>query len=144
MAESTDMDASYEGAGAGLTSSWGKATARRIRRTRQRLGSYRHELLVAMRVVNSIEREMVQSEWENWLADETQRCDQLKGVLDEEQSKASKQQQQKQGQKQKVMAAESIDDERRSKLRAWHETYCGSCRMDQQAVSAGRDGEMGL
>ena len=135
------MDAPAEGAGASLTSSWGKSTARRIRRTRQRLGSYRHDLLVAMRVVNSIEREMVQSEWENWLADETQRCDQLKMVLDEETPKNGKGQQQ-QPKQQKVLAGDGADDEgRRAKLRAWHETYCGSCHLDQQALKAGRDAE---
>ncbi|EEY20612.1 conserved hypothetical protein [Verticillium alfalfae VaMs.102] len=84
VTNSTDLDAPFEGAGSTLTSASSRATARRIRRTRQRLGSYRHDLLVAMRVVNSIEREMVQSEWENWLADETTRCDQLRTVLGEE------------------------------------------------------------
>ena len=81
IANETDMDAPFETAGTTLSSSSGRAAARRMRRTRQRLGSYRHDLLVAMRVVNSIEREMVQSEWENWLTDETMRCDQLKMVL---------------------------------------------------------------
>lgn len=93
-----------------------------------------------MRVVNSIEREMVQSEWENWLADETQRCDQLKMVLDEDGPKKGPQQKQ-----QKVLTGDGPEDEgRRAKLRAWHETYCGSCRLDQQALTAGRDAETGL
>ncbi|KAK3949039.1 hypothetical protein QBC32DRAFT_44327 [Pseudoneurospora amorphoporcata] len=78
---STDLDAPYNDAGAGFASTTGKATARRLRRTRQRLGTYRHDLLVAMRVVNGIEREMIQSEWENWLADENLRCDQVSNML---------------------------------------------------------------
>ncbi|KAH7349963.1 PH domain-containing protein [Plectosphaerella cucumerina] len=133
MANSTDMDAPHNDAGAALSSSWGKATARRIRRTRQKLGSYRHDLLVAMRVVNSIEREMVQSEWENWLADETQRCGQLKMLLREEggESKA------KGSSQQKVLGGE--ENQRRQKLQAWHESYCGSCQLDQKALAATRD-----
>lgn len=133
MANSTDMDAPHNDAGAALSSSWGKATARRIRRTRQKLGSYRHDLLVAMRVVNSIEREMVQSEWENWLADETQRCGQLKMLLQEEggESKA------KGASQQKVLGGE--ENQRRQKLQAWHESYCGSCQLDQKALAATRD-----
>ena len=81
IVNSTDLDAPYHDAGAGFASATGKATARRLRRTRQRLGTYRHDLLVAMRVVNGIEREMIQSEWENWLADENLRCEQVSNML---------------------------------------------------------------
>ncbi|KAM7209235.1 hypothetical protein V8F20_000573 [Naviculisporaceae sp. PSN 640] len=81
MVNTTDPDAPYSDAGAGLLTTTSKATARRLRRTRQRLGGYRHDLLVAMRVVNGIEREMMQSEWENWLLDENARCEQARSRL---------------------------------------------------------------
>lgn len=58
----TDMDASYETAGVSFSEKTTKSTAKRLRRTRQHLGSYRHDLLVAMRVVNNVEREMMRAE----------------------------------------------------------------------------------
>ncbi|KAI9873977.1 MAG: SNF1-interacting protein, partial [Pleopsidium flavum] len=73
IANITDMDAPYHSP---TTSTSTGSTARRLRRTRQHLGSYRHDLLVAMRVVNSVEQEMLRAEWENWLLDETNRCKQ--------------------------------------------------------------------
>lgn len=146
IANETDMDAPFETAGTTLSSSSGRAAARRMRRTRQRLGSYRHDLLVAMRVVNSIEREMVQSEWENWLTDETMRCDQLKMVLDSGSNiggssgdvglaaaKAG-------DEKQKIMkdghsgGDGGEEDERKTKLKAWYDGYCGSCRTERRAL----------
>ncbi|KAM0284817.1 hypothetical protein ACHAQH_001738 [Verticillium albo-atrum] len=147
VTNSTDLDAPFEGAGSTLTAASSRATARRVRHTRQRLGSYRHDLLVAMRVVNSIEREMVQSEWENWLADETMRCDQLKTVLvekDENDRNSGKgKAKAKRAGDQKVMP--SLDgEERKAKLRMWHDTYCGSCRLEQRALLEGRDPVTGL
>ncbi|EHK99257.1 putative protein SIP3 [Glarea lozoyensis 74030] len=50
-------------AGALFSSTPTRSTARRLHRTRQNLGSYRHDLIVAMRVVNSIEREMIQADF---------------------------------------------------------------------------------
>ena len=48
--------------------------ARRVQKTRQRLGRHRHELLVGLRVVDRIEREVVKSEWEGWVREEAGRC----------------------------------------------------------------------
>ncbi|KAA8894795.1 hypothetical protein FN846DRAFT_972690 [Sphaerosporella brunnea] len=41
---------------------------------RQRLGMVRHDLVVALRVVNGIERDLVKAEWERWREDERRRC----------------------------------------------------------------------
>jgi len=57
------------------------AVATRLRRTRERTGIYRHDLLVAMRVVNKIETEIVQAEWESWVKAETKKCDRAEGIL---------------------------------------------------------------
>ncbi|KAF4824016.1 putative PH domain-containing protein [Colletotrichum tropicale] len=138
VANSTDLDAPFEDAGSTLSTATSRATARRLRRTRQRLGSYRHDLLVAMRIVNSIEREMVQSEWENWLADENVRCDKLKTVLEADKSTKTKR-----SGDQKVMAPK-IDEGKRETLREWYDTYCGSCKLDHAALMSERNSLAGL
>ncbi|ROT35858.1 hypothetical protein SODALDRAFT_328244 [Sodiomyces alkalinus F11] len=165
LTNATDMDAPYENVRSSFSSDWGQAAAQRIRQTRQRLGSYRHDLVVAMRVVNSIEREMIESEWEVWLTDETARCDQLKMVLDRDeggkggdQAKAKYKDKDKdrakttgahQEQDQKVMlpgmdwSEDQNESERRAVLRGWHESYCGSCKREQLRAKEAR-GPMGL
>lgn len=89
-----------------------KAAARRLRRTRQQLGTYRHDLLVAMRVVNTIEREMLLVEWENWIMDEMFRCNQIERLIRGNDTSTSS-----------GGGAEV--------LRQWHAEYCGSCRIQQ-------------
>ncbi|KAL2260982.1 hypothetical protein VTK26DRAFT_4845 [Humicola hyalothermophila] len=96
MTSSTsDLDAPYDhllqpssssssSSSSSFSSGASRATARRLRRMRQRLGGYRHDLLVAMRVVNGVEREMVQAEWEAWLEGEAWRCEQVKELLSDE------------------------------------------------------------
>ncbi|KAF3769934.1 hypothetical protein M406DRAFT_35682 [Cryphonectria parasitica EP155] len=135
----TSLDSPYEEAGATLSSGNSKATARRLRRTRQRLGSYRHDLLVAMRVVNSIEKEMIQSEWENWLLDEDLRCEQVKMMLtDHSNSNSSSSSVTASagagagGDAQKVMRP--IHEKRIASLRQWHSEYCGSCRVEKDKI----------
>lgn len=136
----TSLDSPYEEAGATLSSSNSKATARRLRRTRQRLGSYRHDLLVAMRVVNSIEKEMIQSEWENWLADENLRCEQVKMMLSDKSSSSrsndtatsSSSSTAADSTQQKVMRP--LDEKRVESLKGWHAEYCGSCRVEKDRL----------
>ena len=131
LVEATDLDAPWEDAGSLLSSTSSRAVARRLRRTRRRLGSYRHDLLVAMRVVNTIEREMLYSEWENWLSNEMLLCDDLETILrmgsggggdgedvDAEQDTRA----------QKVMRA--VPASRRSILEEWKNGHCRSCRGD--------------
>lgn len=55
----------------------------KLMRTRQRLGMHRHELLVALRVINSVERELIGAEWERWLRLENNKCRAIKRLLDE-------------------------------------------------------------
>ena len=129
----TDMDAPWEEAGTSFSSPATKATARRLRRTRQRLGTYRHDLVVSMRVVNSIEREMLQSEWENWLANEVALCDDLGLVLRREDAKVEVDREES---IQKVL--QSMPSERRKALESWRNKHCGSCRADYDVVIAER------
>lgn len=133
IANSTDMDAPYEYAGAGFLDKSTKATARRVRRTRQHLGTYRYDLLVATRVVNNIEREVMKAEWENWLLDENMRCKQVHILLE--------------GSKLNSTSASEGDDvstemlqalgakaRKVENLRRWQKDYCGSCRRDHEML----------
>ena len=45
------------------------------------MGQYRHDLLVAMRVVNKIEQEMINAEWEHWVTEEANKCDRASDLL---------------------------------------------------------------
>jgi hypothetical protein len=86
---------------------------RRLHRTRQNLGSHRHDLLVALRVVNRIEKEVIEAEYENWLLDETHKCERVGTMLGEDGRKAKKE------------------------VEAWMKGYCGDC---EQALGGVRDG----
>jgi nucleotide-binding universal stress UspA family protein len=128
IVNATDLDAPYEDAGARFWTANSRAAAQRLRRMRQRLGSYRHDLVVAMRIINGLEREMVQSEWENWLADENSRCDQLRMHLEAGEAR------QRAGVKAAGEPGEPGEPEesedRKRLLQGWHDHYCGSCRKD--------------
>lgn len=92
-------------------------TARRLQSTRQNLGSYRHDLLVAMRVVNSIEREVVQAEYEDWLLLENRRCGQLREVIGANRTEFS--------------------GERLLEVSRWQGEYCDSCGVEERRVLGG-------
>ncbi|OAQ70452.1 transcription factor SipA3 [Pochonia chlamydosporia 170] len=129
LMDTSEIDIPWDEAGATLSSPSSRASARRLRRTRQRLGSYRHDLMVAMRVVNSIEREMLQSEWENWLINEKSLCDDLELMLqDDGQGKSGA----GDSSKQKIMG--SLTGRGKEALKEWRDGYCGSCRRDFEGV----------
>lgn len=70
-----------------LTSSLSTATTTskeppsRLSRSRNALAHYRHDLLVALRVVNRIERDVVTAEWEDWIREERRKCLRVEGML---------------------------------------------------------------
>lgn len=123
------MDPPYNSAAATFSTSSSKVGARRLRRTQQHLGSYRHDLLVAMRVVDSIEREMMQAEWENWLVDENTKCKNLAQVMTKNQTGSSRSHGGVSGTQQNL--ASGNDHDRFGKVRVWLEEYCGSCNKAQ-------------
>jgi len=92
-------------------------STQRLHRTRQSLGSHRHDLLVALRVVNRIEKEVVEAEYENWLLDETHKCSKV-GKLLESAAKKGKEKQ--------------VED--------WVKGYCGDCQKSLQVVEESRKG----
>ncbi|PVH85112.1 hypothetical protein DL98DRAFT_558090 [Cadophora sp. DSE1049] len=129
IANVTDLDSPYEAVGALFSERATQSTSRRLRRTRQHLGSYRHELMIAIRVVNNVEREIVKAEWENWLLDENQRCRQVQMMLQEDQKRKST----KEGESQRTMGIREQEGQM-DELRRWQEDYCGSCRLEQEKL----------
>ena len=92
-------------------------STQRLHRTRQNLGSHRHELLVALRVVNRIEKEVVEAEYENWLLDETHKCSKVGKLLES----AAKQGKEKH-------------------VEEWVRGYCGDCEKSLKMVEEGQRG----
>lgn len=86
---------------------------RRLHRTRQNLGSHRHDLLVALRVVNRIEKEIVEAEYENWLLDETHKCERIGTMLGD-------------------------DARKRKQVESWVKGYCGDCEKALGGIREGR------
>ncbi|KAI9375731.1 hypothetical protein BJX61DRAFT_95686 [Aspergillus egyptiacus] len=97
------------------------SAAKRIQNTRERLGVYRYNLLVALRVVNSIEKEVIQSEWERWLRDELRRCRQVELLVANDQGTEDETEQN---------AFSGLSDD----VRHWYETYCSSCQEERERL----------
>jgi hypothetical protein len=90
------------------TSSHGDADAKtlsRLQRTRYNFGTYRHDLLVALRVVERVEREAVAAEWEGWVRGEIGKCRATKRII-----------------------VGGGDEDR--EIREWWDGYCGSCERE--------------
>lgn len=105
-----------------------KSAIKRFQQTRERLGMYRHNLLVALRVVNSIDKEVVQTEWERWLREEVRRCRQVEVLLGGETTQGDD------PQTGRTAKAERVFAEHADNVKQWYEEYCSSCRMEQQQV----------
>jgi hypothetical protein len=86
----------------------------RISRSRQHFGSYRHDLLVGLRLVGVVEKEMLQAEWENWVLSEGSRCKQVDRLLNNNKAEL-----QTEG------------------LRNWWDRYCGSCIKEMEQLGIG-------
>ncbi|PWY95463.1 transcription factor SipA3 [Aspergillus sclerotioniger CBS 115572] len=111
----------------GFRDSMTRSAARRIQQTRERLASYRHDLLVALRVVNSIEREVVQSEWERWLRQELRRCRQVQVLL-------GKREGDEEVDLEVDRTGQSVFAELTDDVQQWYETYCTSCQAEHAQI----------
>lgn len=105
------------------------SAARRLQRSRENLGHQRHDLLVAMRVVNTIEREVVQAEFENWLLEENVRCKHLGAILRQNNTEVLAE---KNGNGQHVMM--DGGPRRLEETRTWQQQYCQSCKEELENV----------
>lgn len=102
--------------------------ARRLQRSREHLGLQRHDLLVAMRVVNSIEREMLQAEWENWLLEENVKCKHSEAMLSHNTTELLA------GKTNNVQHVLDGGSRRLEEIRAWQQQYCESCNQELETV----------
>jgi len=88
------------------------------------MSTYRHDLLVSLRLINSIERETVRAEYENWVLEENVQCERIGKMLN---ALA----------KQGELTIDRRDkDGHVAKLKAWQAGYCQSCRMEQELLLA--------
>ena len=105
----------------------------RLQRTRQILGSQRHDLLVAMRVVNRIEREIVGAEWEHWVIDESSRCKHVGALLRRNSTLTPTPKDQKEQQ-----LLELVKDPRElEKVHEQYDRYCSSCNLERASLGVG-------
>ncbi|KAF2118755.1 hypothetical protein BDV96DRAFT_487764 [Lophiotrema nucula] len=107
-------------------------TTRRLHRTRQNLGSHRHDLLVALRVVNRIEKEVLEAEYVNWLSEETRKCGRVGSMLDGgvKSGGGNDKGKNKKGR-----------EEGGKEVEEWVKSYCGDC---ESALGGVRDVRQGL
>ncbi|KKZ58462.1 hypothetical protein EMCG_00953 [[Emmonsia] crescens] len=106
-----------------------KSAAQQLQRTRERLGVYRHNLLVALRVVNRIEKEVVQAEWERWLQKETQKCHVIEILLNDRERLNNRDSDEIASGFEKRFAAGEIED-----IQHWYKDYCLSCQRELEKI----------
>lgn len=102
-----------------LPSTSSHQTSRRLTRTRDAIARYRHDLLVALRVVNRVERDVVLAEWEEWVRAEDKKCATIEAVV--------------RGKKSSVQGQEEAEEG----LGKGFEKYCSSCRVELQGIRNG-------
>lgn len=83
-------------------------------------------MLVAIRVVNKLEREMLSAEWSNWLYEETVRCGQAQALIKSPMRGGGDE-------------ASNGGDGGGEEETSWLGEYCRSCEQERRA-----DGELGL
>ena len=88
----------------------------RLHRSRDAMARYRHDLLVALKVVNKVEQDVVLAEWENWVRSEEQKCARVEDMLRRTRNTSTK--------GDKVRDARDVD----TALGADFADYCASCR----------------
>ncbi|PGH17322.1 hypothetical protein AJ79_01206 [Helicocarpus griseus UAMH5409] len=117
-----------------------KTAAQQLQPTRERLGIYRHNLLVGLRVVNRIEREVILAEWERWLQQETQKCHVIEIMLSKDRARINKSAGDGDGGEgddgdeivlglDKRFAAGKIGD-----IEHWYKDYCLSCQRELEGM----------
>ena len=85
-----------------------------------------------MRIVNKIEHEVMQAEWENWLLDEVAKCRVSKIIVEKNQTESSVDRNGEAG-KQEYLGTNN-DHRRFRAIRVWLEEYCNSCDREQKIL----------
>lgn len=110
-----------------------RSTSYRLQRTRRHLGTHRHDLLVALRLVNRVEKEVLQAEWERWVLQESRRCQALGSVLNHQSVERGD------------AGDDGYDDDNdsilfekqfagRPDIEKWYKDYCLSCQREQKQI----------
>ncbi|KAG9826726.1 hypothetical protein KCU77_g14646, partial [Aureobasidium melanogenum] len=99
-----------------------KRSQLRLQRTRHSLARYRHDLLVALRVVNRVEEEVVHAEWEDWVFEEERKCIKVERMM---------RKRNKSGQSTEQQARGESDD-----LGDGFAEYCRSCKSEAGRISS--------
>lgn len=113
-------------AGSAVLQSGDTSSNRRLQRTRERLGTHRHDLLVALRVINSIEKEVLESEWEHWVRQEISRCQKIEVLLSDNDRVGEL--------NLSLQQSQNAFGDRREDVLRWYEEYCSSCRKEQETL----------
>ena len=74
-----------------------------------------------MRIVNSIEKEVLQTEWERWIMAENRRCRQVEGLLKESENGTS------------VLMPDTLGSKAKD-MQKWYDDYCVSCRNEHDKL----------
>ncbi|KAK5126833.1 hypothetical protein LTR08_004660 [Meristemomyces frigidus] len=98
----------------------------RLHRTRGALAKYRHDLLIALRVVNRVESDVVREEWEEWVRAEEKKCARVEQILVHQHKARNKG-------KQSAPTAADVDAE----LGDDFAEYCRSCRNELAGIGSG-------
>lgn len=96
------------------------AAGARLYRSRESLARYRHDLLVALRVVNRVEKDVVLAEWEEWIHAEERKCARVERMLQRRKDR-------------KGGGKAALEEE----LGGDFAEYCDSCRRESEELRAG-------
>jgi hypothetical protein len=101
-----------------------KRSQQRLQRTRHSLAGYRHDLLVALRVINRVEEEVVHAEWQDWVFEEERKCIKVETMMRERN---------KGGQSTQPEAHDESDG-----LGNGFTEYCRSCKSEASQILSGK------
>jgi hypothetical protein len=88
-----------------------------LHRSRDSLARYRNDLIVALRVVNRVEKDVVLAEWEAWVRSEDEKCERVRGMLENMRNKN--------------------DQKGENELGDDFAEYCNSCREEVSGMASG-------
>lgn len=106
-----------------------KSASKRLQNTRQRLGSYRHDLLVALRVINAIERESLRASWEDWVQQENQKCRVVKKILEQHENNPDDEEYNALLARAKEKVVGNYES-----ISSWYRDYCISCQREYEKI----------
>jgi hypothetical protein len=119
MLVSSELDATMMSKGSS------RRSGARLRQTRNSLARYRHDLLVALRVINRVEEEVVHAEWEDWVLEEERKCRKVESMLQE-------------GRKGGKAMEQDAEGEEAGGLGDGFSEYCRSCKSEASQILSGR------